>query len=82
MTTADDPWTGLEPPASADIINAKRVDGKHPWNFFWARSMAVSLSGRLMGAGNRLIRSPAAGNSAEHTVSDISPPQSVHVEQE
>lgn len=39
MTTADDPWTGLEPPASADIINAKRVDGKHPWNFFWARSV-------------------------------------------
>lgn len=37
--TADDPWTGLEPPASADIINAKRVDGKHPWNFFWARSV-------------------------------------------
>jgi hypothetical protein len=39
MTTAEDPWTGLEPPASADIINAKRVDGKHPWNFFWARSV-------------------------------------------
>lgn len=37
--TADDPWTGLEPPASAEIINAKRVDGKHPWNFFWARSV-------------------------------------------
>ncbi len=37
--SADDPWTGLEPPASADIINAKRVDGKHPWNFFWARSV-------------------------------------------
>lgn len=36
---ADDPWTGLEPPASAEIINAKRVDGKHPWNFFWARSV-------------------------------------------
>ncbi len=39
MTTAEDPWTGLDPPASADIINAKRVDGKHPWNFFWARSV-------------------------------------------
>jgi hypothetical protein len=36
---ADDPWTGLEPPTSAEIINAKRVDGKHPWNFFWARSV-------------------------------------------
>lgn len=36
---ADDPWTGLEPPASAEIINARRVDGKHPWNFFWARSV-------------------------------------------
>jgi hypothetical protein len=36
---ADDPWIGLEPPASAEIINAKRVDGKHPWNFFWARSV-------------------------------------------
>lgn len=36
---ADDPWSGLEPPASADIVNAKRVDGKHPWNFYWARSV-------------------------------------------
>lgn len=35
---AEDPWAGLERPPSADIINAKRVDGKHPWNFFWARS--------------------------------------------
>jgi len=30
-------WTGA--PASADIVNAKRVDGKHPSNFYWARSV-------------------------------------------
>lgn len=34
----DDPWEGLEPPPDADVINARRVDAKHQWNFFWARS--------------------------------------------
>lgn len=34
----DDPWEGLEPPPDADVINARRVDAKLPWNFYWARS--------------------------------------------
>lgn len=37
-TKMDDPWEGLEPPPDADFINARRVDAKLPWNFYWARS--------------------------------------------
>lgn len=37
-TKNDDPWEGLEPPPTADIINAKRVEAAHQWNFYWARS--------------------------------------------
>lgn len=37
-TMMDDPWEGLEPPPDADVINARRVDAKLPWNFYWARS--------------------------------------------
>jgi Putative PD-(D/E)XK family member, (DUF4420) len=37
-TMIDDPWEGLEPPPDADVINARRVDAKLPWNFYWARS--------------------------------------------
>jgi Putative PD-(D/E)XK family member, (DUF4420) len=37
-TMTDDPWEDLEPPPNADIINARRVDAKLVWNFYWARS--------------------------------------------
>jgi len=34
-----DPWENLEPPSVANAINAKRVDAKCPWGFFWAKSI-------------------------------------------
>jgi hypothetical protein len=37
-TMTEDPWEGLDPPPDADVINARRVDAKHKWNFFWAKS--------------------------------------------
>lgn len=37
--TSDDPWSDLEPPAASDIINARRVDGKLRWGFFWAKGV-------------------------------------------
>lgn len=37
--TGDDPWSDLEPPAAMDIINARRVDGKLRWGFFWAKGV-------------------------------------------
>ncbi len=36
---SDDPWSDLEPPSAADIINARRVDGKLRWGFFWAKGI-------------------------------------------
>lgn len=37
--TSDDPWSDLEPPVASDIINARRVDGKLRWGFFWAKGV-------------------------------------------
>lgn len=37
--TSDDPWSELEAPAASDIINARRVDGKLRWGFFWAKGI-------------------------------------------
>src|SRR4030042_905899 len=40
MTTTDsDPWVNLQAPASADVINARRVDPEARWNFFWGRDV-------------------------------------------
>lgn len=39
MMTSDDPWSDLEPPVASDIVNARRVDGKLRWGFFWAKSV-------------------------------------------
>jgi len=39
MTTSDDPWSDLEPPTASDVINARRVDGKLRWGFFWAKGI-------------------------------------------
>lgn len=35
----DDPWTDLDPPSTAEAINARRVDASLKWNFYWARSV-------------------------------------------
>ena len=35
--TTENPWREIEPPSLADAVNARRVDAKLPWNFFWAR---------------------------------------------
>lgn len=37
--TMDDPWVDLQAPASADVINAMRVDPEARWNFFWGRDV-------------------------------------------
>jgi hypothetical protein len=34
-----DPWVDLQAPASADVINARRVDPEARWNFFWGRDV-------------------------------------------
>lgn len=39
MTVTDDPWKDLAPPTAAASINARRVDEKNPWGFFWARAI-------------------------------------------
>lgn len=36
---SEDPWSDLEAPTAFDIINARRVDGKLRWGFFWAKSI-------------------------------------------
>jgi hypothetical protein len=33
----EDPWRDLAPPAAAETVNARRVDAKAPFDFFWAR---------------------------------------------
>lgn len=38
VTATEDPWQGLELPGADQVINARRVDASHPWNFFWARN--------------------------------------------
>ena len=35
--TTENPWRDIQPPSLADAVNARRVDAKLPWNFFWAR---------------------------------------------
>lgn len=37
MAVLNDPWKDLTPPSAAAAINARRVDEKSPWHFFWAR---------------------------------------------
>lgn len=39
MTMTEDPWDNIEPPSSAEMINAHRVDAKLPWKFYWARGV-------------------------------------------
>ncbi len=39
VTVRNDPWKDLTPPSAASAINARRVDEKNPWRFFWARGM-------------------------------------------
>jgi len=34
-----DPWKDLVPPSTAASLNARRVDEKNPWGFFWARAI-------------------------------------------
>ena len=34
--TTENPWRDIQPPSLADAVNARRVDAKLPWNFFWA----------------------------------------------
>lgn len=35
----EDPWEKLTPPGAASAINARRVNAKNPWGFFWARDI-------------------------------------------
>lgn len=38
-TVLNDPWETLEPPSAVSAVNARRVDEKNPWEFFWARAL-------------------------------------------
>ena len=36
---SENPWSDLAPPSTSDAVNARRVDPKLEWNFFWGRAI-------------------------------------------